>query len=110
MSGAGELNLYDIIVSNPPYIPASDEAGMSANVLNHEPHVALFAPGKDPFEFYRAIGLFGLRYLRAGGKLFFEIHINGSEAVTAILAGLGYKNIRHKNDLFGNPRMIAAEK
>ncbi|MHA4847570.1 peptide chain release factor N(5)-glutamine methyltransferase [Flavitalea antarctica] len=104
------LPVYDIIVSNPPYIPESGKQSMSPNVLNYEPHAALFTPRDDPFVFYRAIGQTGKTKLSGGGKLYFEIHEEGANEVIAILEALGYENIVLKNDLFGRPRMIRAQK
>jgi release factor glutamine methyltransferase len=104
------LPVYDMIVSNPPYIPESGKLSMSPNVLNFEPHTALFTAGNDPFVFYRAIGLIGKTKLAAGGKLYFEIHEEGADEVRAILKAQGYQNIILKNDLFGRPRMIRAQK
>jgi release factor glutamine methyltransferase len=104
------LGSYDIIVSNPPYIPESGKLTMMPNVLDYEPHTALFTSGKDPFIFYRAIGMAGKTNLAEGGRLYFEIHEEGAGEVTAVLEQQGYKNIILKNDLFSRPRMIRAEK
>jgi release factor glutamine methyltransferase len=103
-----QLPVYDIIVSNPPYIPEADKKSMSENVLRHEPHLALFTPGDNAFVFYQAIAAFGKSHLASEGKLFFEIHYEGAEPVTTILKNAGYRDIEVKNDLFGNPRMIKA--
>lgn len=65
---------WDIIVSNPPYIPSSESIMMQQNVLEHEPHVALFVPDKDPLIFYRCIGRFADCFLKQTGQLWFEIH------------------------------------
>ena len=109
-SQTATLPVYDIIVSNPPYIPESGKQAMSPNVLNYEPHSALFTPEEDQYLFYRTIGNLGRTNLAVGGKLYFEIHEAGADGVTTILEQQGYKNIRLKNDLFNKPRMIRAEK
>jgi release factor glutamine methyltransferase len=94
------LPVFDIIVSNPPYIPESGKHAISPNVLNYEPHTALFTPEEDQYLFYRAIGSQGRTNLAAGGKLYFEIHEEGAEGVTTILEQQGYKNIRLKKRPF----------
>jgi release factor glutamine methyltransferase len=109
-TGWEKLAEYDIIVSNPPYIPVADRVTMDKNVLLYEPALALFTTDEDPYIFYRTIALFGQSHLVPGGKLFFEIHENGGDAVFAVLQNHGYKNIKVKNDLFGRPRMVTATK
>ena len=104
------LPLYDVIVSNPPYIPESGKHSMSPNVLNYEPHTALFTPEEDQYLFYRVIGNLGRTKLAEGGKLYFEIHEEGADGVIAILEQQGYNDISLKKDLFNRPRMIRAEK
>lgn len=100
--------IYDIIVSNPPYIPPVAKGNMNGNVLDYEPHLALFTPADDPFLFYRAIGQFGQSQLIKGGRLYFEIHEDGADGVISLLNQQGYSNTRLRNDLYGKPRMIAA--
>ena len=65
---------FNCIVSNPPYIMNKEKATMEANVLENEPHMALFVPDDDPLLFYRAIARFGQRHLVEGGHLYFEIN------------------------------------
>ena len=103
----GALDMYDIIVSNPPYIPLSDKADMHANVLQHEPHLALFS-ADDPYTFYRAISAFAVNHLSPAGSLFFEIHEAGAEAVTEILNQTGFIKTTLRQDIYGKPRMIRA--
>ena len=104
-----ELPLYDLIVSNPPYIPERDKLAMGQNVLNYEPHIALFTSDDDPNIFYRTIALFGKTHLKAGGRLYFEIHVEGGPAVKEILQVLGYTEIEIRNDFFGRPRLCSAK-
>lgn len=99
---------YDVIVSNPPYVLESEKAGMEVNVLEHEPHTALFVPDTDPLLFYRAIAEFGREALVTGGMLYFEINPLESEAMKAMLSDAGYHNIEIRKDIFGNQRMIKA--
>lgn len=99
---------WDIIVSNPPYIPEDEKNDMHPNVLNHEPHVALFVPDDDPLLFYREIAAFAKNHLQPEGKLFFEINYNAGSPVTSLLVEMGYKNVELKKDLSGNNRMVKA--
>lgn len=101
------LPVYNIIVSNPPYIKKSEKDSMSANVVDHEPHVALFVPDEDALIFYREIASFGLSHLKKNGHLFFEINQLLGKEVSALLEEMGYHPILRK-DLHGNDRMIMA--
>lgn len=105
-----ELNAFDIWVSNPPYIPYADKSVMAENVLNFEPHIALFVQDEDPLIFYTIISELAKMYLKQGGTLYFEIHENLAEKVELLLITKGYKHIQIKNDLQGKNRMIRAEK
>ena len=98
---------YNIIISNPPYIKKSEKDTMSANVVDHEPHVALFVPDEDALIFYRKIASFGLSHLKKNGQLFFEINQLLGKEVCALLEEMGYDPILRK-DLHGNDRMIMA--
>ena len=101
---------YDIIVSNPPYIKEVEKKEMEDNVLQWEPHLALFVPDNDPLLFYRTIAEKAQKMLTPGGKLFFEINrAHGTETVE-MLSRLGYHNITLRKDLAGNDRMVRAEK
>lgn len=97
---------WDVWVSNPPYICDRERQDMTRNVLDHEPHTALFVPDHDPLLFYRAIAESGLRYLRLGGSLYFEINRAYGHATSAMLEEMGYKEIQIRQDQFGNDRMI----
>ncbi len=69
-----DLPAVDVLVSNPPYIPVKDKAAMAANVLNHEPHLALFVTNNDPLQYYKAIAAFAKEKLRPGGSIYLEIY------------------------------------
>ncbi len=99
---------YDIIVSNPPYITEKEKDEMEVNVLDYEPHLALFVEDDDPLKFYRVIAEYGLSALRSGGKLYFEINRAYSCETAAMLRNLGYIDIIERLDFYGSPRMIKA--
>ena len=101
---------FDIIVSNPPYIKESEKNAMHANVLDWEPHTALFVPDCDPLLFYRTIAKKGLILLKPGGRLYFEINRDHGKETMEMLATLGYTNIELRKDFAENDRMIRAMK
>ncbi len=98
----------DIIVSNPPYIKSSEKKLMHQNVLENEPHLALFVPEDNPLVFYRKIASQGLRSLKKGGKIYFEINEALGEETKLLLENTGYKEIRIRKDLNDKDRMISA--
>lgn len=103
-----QCEMFDIIVSNPPYIKENERKSMEANVLDWEPHTALFVPDNDPLLFYRAIAEKALVMLTPGGALYFEINrAHGTETVE-MLQSLGYRKTELRKDLAGNDRMIKA--
>ena len=102
-------NSFDCWVSNPPYIPITEKAFMEKNVLEHEPHIALFIDDADPFIFYRAIAFQATKFLKDQGYLFFEIHEDFSEAVITLLKDFGFVNIELRKDLQGRNRMVKAQ-
>lgn len=100
----------DVIVSNPPYICDKEKSDMERNVLDHEPHLALFVPDEDPLLFYRKIAELGVEILSTGGRLYFEINRAYGRETVLLLEGLGYSNVQLVQDQFGNDRMVSAIK
>ena len=101
---------FDIIVSNPPYIKENEKEAMHSNVLDWEPHTALFVPDSDPLLFYCAIAEKGLTILKPGGRLYFEINRAHGKETMEMLAALGYTGIELRKDFADNDRMIRAVK
>ena len=98
---------YDIIVSNPPYIPLREKATMQDQVTLHEPDIALFVTNEDPLIFYKMIARLGKQALNKNGQLFFEIHYDQGPALLKLLDEMNYHaELRH--DMFGKDRMIRA--
>jgi release factor glutamine methyltransferase len=102
------LPAVDIIVSNPPYIPQSDEHTMQPNVLEYEPHVALFVPNDDALLFYKAIAEFAQQKLQNGGSVFAEIHEDLGEQTKALFLSKGFSSVEIKKDMQGKDRMVKA--
>ena len=98
---------YDIMVSNPPYIPLREKGTMQKQVADHEPEIALFVPDQFPLIFYSKIAHIGKSALKPNGQLFFEIHYDQGEAIIALLNEMGY-HAELKQDLFGKDRMVRA--
>jgi len=101
---------WNIIVSNPPYISTNEKAEILPNVLNHEPHIALFVADTDPLIFYRKIIVFALKHLKSEGFLFFEIHRDWGNEIVKILEDNHFYNVELRKDLSANDRMIKAQK
>lgn len=99
---------WDVIVSNPPYICQRESAEMEANVLEHEPHLALFVPDEDPLLFYRHIARFAARHLTLGGRIYFEINRAYAEETCRLLEKCGFSGAEVRRDQFDNPRMVRA--
>lgn len=100
---------YDIIVSNPPYVTVSEQLSMLKNVIDYEPHIALFVPDTDPLLFYRAIADIAINQLKPGGKLYFEINEQFGNETADLLSSKGFKNIIVRKDINGKERMLKAE-
>lgn len=101
-----EMAQFDIIVSNPPYVRDSEKELMKENVLNHEPHLALFVKNHDPLLFYRKIAGLAAKSLPADGLLFFEINRDLGQETMDLLADKGFREMELRKDLSGNYRML----
>lgn len=101
---------WDIVVSNPPYICNREAADMHANVLRHEPHLALFVPDTDPLLFYRAIARYAMRSLRKGGWLLFECNTLYAHDTARMASDMGFATSVVEDDCFGKPRFVKAQK
>ena len=97
---------YNIIVSNPPYVRNLEKQEIKKNVLDYEPHLALFVEDTDALLFYRKIAQLALKNLSPNGLLFFEINQYLGKETVELLENLGFKNIELEKDIYGNDRMI----
>ncbi len=102
------MESFDIIVSNPPYVTIAEQSQMHRNVLDFEPHKALFVTDQDPLIFYDRIADFALKHLRTSGLVFFEINEQLGVETCQLLQAKGFRSIELKKDLFGRDRMIKA--
>nr|WP_304608484.1 peptide chain release factor N(5)-glutamine methyltransferase [Pontibacter anaerobius] len=100
----------DIITSNPPYVLEQEKLQMRENVLQYEPHLALFVPDQDPLKYYRRITEVALELLKKGGALYFEINERYGQEVRALLLEAGFKEAQVVQDLFGKDRMVRGVK
>lgn len=98
---------YDVIVSNPPYIPLQEMKNMELQVTDYEPNIALFVPDEDPLVFYKAIARLAKLHLASNGQLFFEIHYDQGDAMITLLDEMHF-HAELRADLFGKDRMIRA--
>ena len=98
---------FDIVVSNPPYVRHLEKTDMKNNVLQHEPHSALFVDDENPLVFYEAITKFSKKFLKKEGQLFFEINQYLGDDMIDLLKSSGFMNVELRNDVFGNPRMLS---
>lgn len=105
-----KAGLYDVIVSNPPYVTEAEKADMEPNVLQWEPSLALFVPDDDPLRFYRRIAVLGRDMLADGGRLYFEINRAYGREMVEMLRTMGYVGVRVEKDLSQNDRFVIAEK
>ncbi|NMH24394.1 peptide chain release factor N(5)-glutamine methyltransferase [Flavobacterium solisilvae] len=101
---------FDIIVSNPPYVRNLEKAEINPNVLEFEPHLALFVEDNDALLFYRKITELAKSHLAENGKLYFEINQYLGKDTVALVESYGFKNVQLIKDIYGNDRMISAEK
>lgn len=102
-----DLPLFNLIVSNPPYIPHEDKHEMTPQVLNHEPHLALFVTNNDPLQFYKAIISFSEKKLIRGGTLWFETHMSYAEEVAALMKQNEYEEVKIQKDFQGKDRIVS---
>jgi release factor glutamine methyltransferase len=99
---------FDLIVSNPPYITESEKKLMDSNVLDYEPHGALFVKDANPLLYYRRIGEFGIKNLNNNGQIYFEINEKFGNDVVYLLKELGYENCSLKKDFQEKNRFVSA--
>lgn len=104
-----KLQKYDVIISNPPYIPETEIGQLDKNVTEYEPHKALFVPANAPCTFYEKIAEFGIEQLNAGGKIFMETHEKFANEVAVYFREQGYEAVI-KKDMFEKERMVIASK
>ena len=102
------MDTYDVIVSNPPYVLESDKELMANNVLDNEPHLALFVPNDDALKFYIAIADIATKKLTKNGLLYFEIHEDKGQETLDMLTRKGFVNLELRKDLQGKDRMVKA--
>lgn len=98
----------NVLVSNPPYIPLQEKAGMQRNVVDYEPLHALFVDDADPQVFYRALAGIGLQRLLPGGRVYVEAHEDLAEATATVFREAGFDTVDIKKDLQGKDRMVRA--
>ena len=102
-----KLGRYDIIVSNPPYIPEQESGEMLSRVVGYEPEMALFVPNERPYIFYDAILDFAVEHLQPDGKIYFEIHESFGDEIVDLCQQKGFTGII-KKDLQNKDRMVQA--
>lgn len=100
---------WDVIVSNPPYVLEEERPQIHANVLEYEPHLALFSSKEDPIQFYRAVIQFANLHLNPGGRLYFELNPNTAKAVISLLITTDFVDIVVENDMQNQTRMLVAK-
>ena len=105
-----EMDMLDIIVSNPPYVTESDKALMQENVLRFEPHEALFVQGGDPLLFYKAILYFAGDHLNTNGRIYFEVNEQYGKEVAGLLTRQGFSKVDLFQDINGKNRFVAGVK
>ena len=105
-TGVSELSKWDVIVSNPPYVLMEESDLMERNVVDFEPHLALFVPDHDPLIFYRAIARFAAVHLQLHGSLYFEINEAMGGQTTKLLKEFGFDEILTRKDLQGKVRIV----
>jgi len=101
-------DIYDIIISNPPYVRVSEKIEMKNNVLKNEPHLALFVEDNNPLIFYSKIAELAKSHLTKNGTLFFEINQYLGKETVELIKLKGFNKIQLKKDIFGHDRIIIA--
>lgn len=102
------LGKFDIIISNPPYIPLSEKEKMDKNVRDYEPELALFTPNEEPLLFYKHIAMFAASNLNKGGAVYCETHKDFAQASLSVFEEMNFRHLQLKKDLIGHDRMIKA--
>lgn len=105
-----QLGFFDVIIANPPYVPQKDKDPMRKNVVDYEPHLALFVADEKPLIFYEAIADFGKTHLHENGKIFLEIHEEIGERVKDLFQQKNYSAIEIRKDMEGKDRMVRINK
>ncbi len=105
-----KMGQFDAIVSNPPYVRNLEKKEMTRNVLDNEPHLALFVADVNPLQFYKAICKFAQQYLKPKGQLYFEINAYLGNEMVDLLTLYQFENIELKKDIFRKDRMIVGTK
>ena len=105
-----ELQKFDLIISNPPYVKEAEKSEIRKNVLNFEPHLAFFAPEKDPTVFYRHIGCIGQKYLADKGTIMVEINSQLEIETAEVFRNLGYSKVSIIRDFFDKDRFLEIKK
>lgn len=105
-----DLGLFDVIVSNPPYIMEKEKSGMRVNVLDYEPAIALFVPDDDPLLFHRAVAEWSQRLLVPGGRVVVELNESLSEESRSLFLDKGFEEVEILPDFFGKSRFLKARK
>lgn len=101
-----EVEKFDLIVSNPPYVKENEKPEMSRNVLDFEPHLALFVSDQDPLVFYRSIGEIGKKHLAENGEMWVEINSYLGQETADIFLSQGYNHVKILKDLSGKDRFL----
>jgi len=101
--------MWDMIISNPPYVLEAEKSEMLPHVVDHEPHLALFVPNEDPLKYYITIADMAMSRLKAGGKLYFEINQAYGNEVKEMLISKGFKEVEVKVDFRGKERIVSCE-
>lgn len=97
---------FDMLISNPPYIPDNESGSMDSHVRDFEPHQALFTPDNDALKFYKCLAEMGRKILKSDGYILVETHYKYAQEVAALFQTSGYREIQVKNDIFGKERMV----